>query len=359
MKPVDGYKFVDSLAEVTSYLDKDIIERSLLQTLTEYADSKELRLYRVIENDANVGLALMAYSKGKVIDTLDNEIRNQTLPDRFNEKIQEAIDENIPTIVMPNESDKQYHIIFPASNRSKSVFAVLIQSNDKINYRNQQLIHAMLKVYSNYLELIDKSCRDKLTQLLNRETLDSEITRILIRNNSTESNILKYPDYSPEDKRKSLKNSTFWLGVVDIDHFKSINDNFGHLYGDDILILVARLMEKSIRDYDSCFRYGGEEFVIIMLANEQQTAKDGFERIRKEIFNHSYADLASLSVSIGYTQITNQLYPADVIEQADNALYYAKEHGRNQVQYYQELVDKNEIEANDDEKIEAGDIDFF
>ena len=359
MKPLDGYKFVDSLAEVTSYLDKDVIERSLLETMLEYSDSKELRLYRVIGHEKNNALALMAYGKDNEVITLENEDRTEQLADIFKQRIQQAIDKNISTIIEPSECDDLYHIIFPATNRNHKVFAVLIQTNDRVNYRNQQLFHAMLKVYSNYLELIDKSSRDKLTQLLNRETLESEINRILIRYNTAEHNRLKFPDYSSDDNRKSLKDSSYWLGVLDIDHFKVINDQFGHLYGDDILILVARLMEKSIREYDSCFRYGGEEFVIIMVADTQQSAHEGFERIRTDIFNHSYAELSKLSVSIGYTQITKQAYYNDVIEEADMALYYAKKHGRNQVQYYRNLVEQKAINGFDEAKVRGGDIDFF
>jgi len=189
-------------------------------------------------------------------DTLDFEIKDSQLPDEFKQIINKALLSSSTQILFSPGGDGLYHIVYPAMDKDNEAFAILIQSSVALDFENQRMIHGFLKVYSNYLELIDKTRRDKLTSLLNRETLDAEITRILIRNNTIESNILKLPDYKQSDKRYSAKNSTYWLGLVDIDFFKKINDTYGHLYGDEILILVSRLLEKNIRDYDSAFRFG-------------------------------------------------------------------------------------------------------
>ena len=84
----------------------------------------------------------------------------------------------------------------------------------------------------------------------------------------------------------------------------------------------------------------------------------GFERIRMEINKHPYANVEGLSVSIGVSQITNQVNPANVIEEADKALYYAKEHGRNQTRFYAKLIAENLIEEIIDDA-ESGEVDFF
>jgi len=360
MKNINGVEFVNSLAEVTRNSDKDVIERSLLQSLLDFTTSSELRLYRVLGSESNKGLALMAYAKNNVIDTLDVEIKDTQLPEEFKQIINKTLSTSSTQILYSPGNDGMYHIIYPALDNSDSeIFAILIQSSVELDFDNQRMIHGFLKVYSNYLELIDKTRRDKLTQLLNRETLDAEITRILIRNNTAESNILKLPDYAENDQRYTVKNSTYWLGVVDIDFFKKINDNYGHLYGDEILILVSRLLEKNIRDYDSAFRFGGEEFVIIIATDDKHRAEYTFERIRLEINNHPYADIDNLSVSIGFTQITDQINPSDVIEQADSALYYAKRNGRNQAHLYEKLVEEGHIKKYSEDDIKDGGIDFF
>jgi two-component system, cell cycle response regulator len=359
VKKFNNIEFVDSLAEVTSHFEQDVIERSLLRTLVDFAPASEYRLYRILSHDSEVGLALTAYAKNNIIETLEHEIKNIKLPEVFRCSIQKAVETQSIQIINDPKIDTKTHLIYPAMDKNNENYSVLIQSNFDLNFENQRLIHALLKVYSNYLELIDKTRRDKLTQLLNRETLDAEITRLLMRNNTPESNILKFPDYPESDARRTVKNSTYWLGLIDIDFFKKINDTYGHLYGDEVLILVARLLDQSIREYDLAYRFGGEEFVIIAVSDELETANLAFERIRKVVNEHPYANVEGLSVSIGYSQITNQISPSDVISEADTALYYAKNNGRNQVQFYSELVDKGLIEKTNESDFESGGVDFF
>ena len=71
-----------------------------------------------------------------------------------------------------------------------------------------------------------------------------------------------------------------WLAVVDIDHFKLVNDRFGHLYGDEVLILVANILRSSFRNQDRIFRFGGEEFVVLLRAATLENARQGFDRFR-------------------------------------------------------------------------------
>jgi len=358
MKAFNSVEFVDSLAEVTSHFDKEVIEKSLLKTLTDFTPSAEYRIYRVLPNSSDkTALALIAHVKDNA--NLSNETKEKHLHESFCDGINRAVETKSVQIINTATGNKNTHVIYPALNQSNESFAILIQSCDDVDLEHQRLVHGLLKVYSNYLELIEKARRDKLTQLLNRETLDAEITRILIRNNTPESDILKLPSYSDTDSRKNSQNNTYWLGVLDIDFFKKINDTYGHLYGDEILILVARLLEKNIRDNDFVFRFGGEEFVVILLADGLLAAEEAFERIRKEIYKHPYANVEGLSVSIGVSQIINQETPTDVIEEADKALYFSKENGRNQTRLYKQLVEEKLIAEVVVDESEFASVDFF
>jgi len=358
MKKFNSIAFVDSLAEITRHVDKEAIEKSLLQTLCEFTPSAEYRIYRILPDTTATTLALIAYAKNGIVNTLDYEIKDTKLPEIFFHSISLAIETQTVQIINKSSDNEKIHIIYPAMDKNDENFAILIQSCTDLDFEIQRLVHALLKVYSNYLELIDKTRRDKLTRLLNRETLDAEITRILIRNNTSTHNTLKSPSYSESDARQTTKNNLYWLGLLDIDFFKKVNDTYGHVYGDEVLILVARLLEKNIRDCDFAFRYGGEEFVIILTSDNATTAMQAFERIRLEINHTSYANIENLSISIGIHQITNQINPASIIEEADQALYYAKKHGRNQCQSYEKLVSEGLITKNFD-NIESGEADFF
>lgn len=357
MKDINSIQFIDSLAEITRHRDREIIEHSLLRTLLEYDPSFDYWLYRVMAPQPEVTLGLLAYASHKDIVTAEH-IRKHELPQYVHEAVIEVINTGKIVTADNNPEDPERKIIYPAFNANDEIFAVLIQSTDTNNYERQRLIHGFLRIYSNYLELIEITKRDKLTGLLNRETLESEITRILIQNASDGKPMAPPKALINNDARTYKGELTYWLGVLDIDFFKSINDNYGHLYGDEILILVARLMEESVRSHDLVFRYGGEEFVILLRAYDLNDALAAFERIRTTIRNHNFAKIEKLTVSQGVRQILNQPGSAEVIAEADAALYYAKEHGRDQIQVYEILLAEGKIEAKTEE-FESGGVQFF
>ncbi|MBI4710391.1 MAG: sensor domain-containing diguanylate cyclase [Nitrospirae bacterium] len=124
------------------------------------------------------------------------------------------------------------------------------------------------------------------------------------------------------------------LLILDIDHFKAFNDAHGHQTGDKALKMIAALIEEQVRRTDFAARYGGEEFSIIMPETVYSGAKIFAERLRKKIagtpFPRSDGEKALITVSIGFASIPeNTKDRNELIEMADRALYYAKEHGRN------------------------------
>jgi len=359
MNSINPLQFIDSLAEVTRYSDRGIIERSLLTALKELMPKSDFWLYRLTSKTPPDNLTLLSYSKHGVLGV--NSIQ-QLKKGKLSENLQQGIDKCIDTLEIQSIAQQsqagKFYIIYPAIDDNREIFAILVQSCDSVELNSQRLTHGMLRVYCNYLRLLDKTQRDKLTNLLNRETMDEEITRILVNNHETDPAKHEFAHYPTSDARQNKGMYTYWLGVLDIDHFKSINDTYGHLYGDEILILISRLMEANVRDGDLIFRYGGEEFVILLKAFDLEDAVYAFERIRKSINEHQYAKVDSLTISIGVTQITQQASSADVFVNADKALYYAKTHGRDQMHIYELLVSNGLIEE-EEENIEAGDIDFF
>ncbi|MCP5078294.1 MAG: GGDEF domain-containing protein [Psychromonas sp.] len=359
MKKINSIKFIDSLAEITSFRDRKVIERSLLKTLLEFQSDSSFRLYQVLHSEPELKLGMLSYaSKKNIINAED--INQHKLPSKFSEPLLDVINSGKIVTIKPTSNEASTHSLYPAFNANHEIFAILIQTtNISLSYEVQRFVHGFLRIYSNYLEMIELTKRDKLTGLLNRETLESEITRILINNNlHGDLQDIEEREVQRDDERRHKGPTTYWLSVLDIDHFKSINDNYGHIYGDEILILVARLLEKSVREFDKIFRYGGEEFVILIKSFDATEAAHAFERIRKVIESHQYAKIETLTVCIGGTQITNQTDPNNVIEAADMALYYAKQNGRNQSHLYETLLAEGKISAVYD-NINDSEIDFF
>jgi diguanylate cyclase (GGDEF)-like protein len=135
-----------------------------------------------------------------------------------------------------------------------------------------------------------------------------------------------------------------FLAVMDIDNFKQVNDRFGHLYGDEILIHFARLMRATFRAGDMLYRFGGEEFVVVFAVKRVEDGNAALERFRHAVEAYDFPRTGKITVSIGFTGIQGNGGPVTtLIDRADNAVYYAKRNGRNQVCGYEALVEKGDL----------------
>ena len=124
-----------------------------------------------------------------------------------------------------------------------------------------------------------------------------------------------------------------WIGflMIDLDHFKQVNDNYGHLVGDSVLAELATILTGGARESDVCARYGGEEFAIILHETNEGGAQTVAERIRARVEAASFPDGLKLTVSIGIAATDDPSLFTQLIDRADQALYQAKQGGRNQV----------------------------
>lgn len=160
--------------------------------------------------------------------------------------------------------------------------------------------------------LTDVSNTDPLTRLHNRRFLNNEfIQKLLAGNQSSIRTIL----------------------LVDLDRFKSVNDSYGHSVGDRLIVHMANLIKDEIRDEDYAFRYGGEEFLVVLNCNREVGYKVA-ERIRKDFQDSEFeveGQNLSKSTSIGLFEIPVGMSFEKAIDIADKALYKAKEDGRNRI----------------------------
>jgi len=194
------------------------------------------------------------------------------------------------------------------------------------------MVNGIVSVYRNFQNLLDYSERDSLTGLLNRKTFDDQLERMLLAAETDATAPGQAERRHPNGAEKQ------WLAVVDVDHFKGVNDRFGHLYGDEVLILIANLLQSSFRAQDRVFRFGGEEFVVLLRSTSLENARRIIERFRADVEHHDFPQVGQVTVSIGFTSVSAADSPVVTLGHADQALYYAKAHGRNRVCHYEELV---------------------
>ncbi len=174
---------------------------------------------------------------------------------------------------------------------------------------------ARKKLKSTLDEVFQLSITDPLTGLYNRQYFNSYIEKLMAS--------------SKRHKR------TFSVLFVDIDHFKAINDKYGHLAGDNAIKALAEVFTENVRLSDVTARYGGEEFVILLSDTDAKGGLALAEKLRADVESRTIEGLGeeTMKVSIGVSALNeNDLSPQDIIKRADDALYKAKEGGRNRVE---------------------------
>jgi diguanylate cyclase (GGDEF)-like protein len=121
--------------------------------------------------------------------------------------------------------------------------------------------------------------------------------------------------------------------MIDIDHFKEVNDKHGHKVGDKVLVEFANVIKENLRGSDIYARWGGEEFIVLMPETKIEQALKVAERLRKSVENYNFSEISKLTISIGVVQKPPlEMKIDEVIIRADNALYKAKNNGRNRVE---------------------------
>ena len=217
--------------------------------------------------------------------------------------------------------DIQQHVSIIAQALQKKASLEQQQQQDmqrqlaQMQTRLQELEHETDSYKKRLAEQKFKSLQDSLTRLPNRTAFEERLE-------------LEY-------KRWQRAKTPLALAVADIDHFKRINDNYGHIAGDKTLQVIANMLKKSLRETDFVCRYGGEEFVIIFpqtaIAEVTAVLNSTRERIKQIPFKFRQQDIR-ISISIGAAGFTRpQDDIAQVFERADKALYRAKRQGRDQV----------------------------
>jgi diguanylate cyclase (GGDEF)-like protein len=227
--------------------------------------------------------------------------------------------------------------------REDSGGIVEVLSEKPLSEEDKLSIEQMLRVYRNMFGMLDYSECDALTGLLNRKSFEDALFHVM----PTEA------EQAPERRRDA--NTSYWMGMVDVDHFKQVNDVHGHSIGDEVLLLVGRTLRTNLRSLDRVFRFGGEEFVFLIRCTDEEAAMQTVERLRIKMENTPFPRVGQVTVSVGLTAVRFNDSPTSINERADLAVYYAKQHGRNQVQNFDVLERQGLLKIEEKE----GEIELF
>lgn len=198
------------------------------------------------------------------------------------------------------------------------------QLEAKVQERTRELNRALIEVGDLAAQLNESlqqvehlAVTDTLTETYNRRKFDEMVVH--------------------ERQRAVQEKAPFSLIMLDIDHFKKVNDRFGHSVGDQVLLQLSRLIRGLIRHGDLLIRWGGEEFLILLPTTQLEEAGPFAERIRQEVEQEQFKGAGSVTISLGVGQFRGGDSTDSLLKRVDNALYLAKQQGRNRVVLCSEL----------------------
>lgn len=242
----------------------------------------------------------------------------------------------IISLLRTTQEEYQPYIIMISANDSQEqiIEALSYGADDYITKpMDGHLINAKYSVAKRIIDIQDKLKQSN--QMLEKLAFYDELTGVLNRRAGNAS-------FQVELERCIRKDHNICIAMVDIDHFKAINDTYGHQVGDKVLREVAAILKKTLRPYDVVCRYGGEEFMLIAEINTAAETEQLLERVRKKIAETTIpVDDKQISVTASFGALVktpkSHLQMSDLVKQADMALYEAKATGRNRVIIVDEL----------------------
>lgn len=345
------FHLVNQIVRISARRDRTEINSAMVDALTELFQPQRLTISRCYQGSKKAVLFACAG-----FDETGPFLRNAYLPDHrycqppeHDPLVLRCLQEASPVMaLLPNNA---HRIIFPVPQTDQPRYLIDISLPENLSADKRIALMGLIEYFGNHLSLLDYGEEDTLTGLASRKTFDKHLFELLGKAAADE------PLNSPsEQRRQGNTTGSHWIAVCDIDHFKSVNDTYGHLIGDEVLIMLAQVMRHSFRFDDQLFRFGGEEFITLLQPTNQEFAQNALERFRKNIEKQTFSRVGNITVSIGFSALLPHDTPTDAIDRADEALYYAKHHGRNRVECYEQLVADGNLAAK---TIEKGEIELF
>lgn len=310
------FKLLKSLTGQTNI--RDLIT-SFQTLLTENFDAVNFTVYELQATRID-------HNKKPCIACLDCELKKDPFLLHNNTHLNQAFEQLEP--VFYSDQTDQNLAIYPVILYDNSVSHIIAVTHSYDEDTAKELLLGLLSIFTDIFRSIHEKGYDPLTRILNRQAFDQTASELAYSKN----------------KNNKIKNTFSAIAILDIDKFKEINDLYGHAIGDETLVLFSQTIRSILRQEDLFFRYGGEEFVVLVKDVEHEQALQVLERCRSAIESRRFPQVGRVTVSIGFSDLDENFHPIENLSKADKALYFIKRNGRNQVLSYEKLLEEGLLE---------------
>jgi diguanylate cyclase (GGDEF)-like protein len=226
------------------------------------------------------------------------------------ESVRQSVQRKFAPITIKETNDEIGQLVRAYNEMTRTITVYTHELESLVDERTQELSKLNEQLSRTNSNLYQAATKDVLTNLYNRRAI--------------------IPILETEVEKSRLTNAPVSILMLDIDHFKTINDNFGHPIGDQVLIKFGQLLSQSCRGSDKVARWGGEEFIILASHATQDSANQLAEKLRNMVMFNDFEEIGQLTISIGIAQYCSGESINEWLSRVDKALYKAKANGRNQ-----------------------------
>jgi len=354
---------IQHLIKLTDHRERDLLELTLSKALIDLLPLQSVVIAKVLSEEG-VGrwmpvTKLDARGGGSVTDPLRVEF--DSLPKLEDEKDRVRClrtHQRVEVALAGDAGPRITYIPLFESSHADDEGVLEIHSPKALVESELETIALLQRVFRNMYRLLAYSDRDGLTGLLNRKSLDDTFYNAVLEELDEGADAVA-PRLSAkvvaEQERRHRVPPNYWLGTVSVDHFNAIGEKSGHLIAEEVLLLVARILNNTFRTYDRIYRLGGEQFAVLMHCPEEALVLAAFERFRANMDKFNFPQAGHVTACGGFTRVTADDSPSTALERAERAVDYGQQNEGNKVFSYGELVRKGLL----GDLVNVGDVDLF
>lgn len=288
---------MDAMDRITE-LEEDEIQLGILMIDQSLTDIEGTEFIKILHSSHPLALKIL-FSENPELDTVIKNINQHQLFGFLPSPWQ--TDE---LLLLTEKAKFTFQSQWKTRQENSQLKKQIAQLEDRLSERTTELL-------KKNLQLQQVSTTDALTQLPNRLKLDEQFLQAI--------------------KQSKRYQTPLSIILIDLDHFKDVNDFYGHQIGDDVLQELSELLKNNIRETDLVGRWGGEEFLIICPNLDSEHSEKLAEKLRQLIENHQFKTVGHKTASFGTSEFRQRDTEETMLERADKALYQAKGNGRNQI----------------------------
>ncbi len=329
---------IEYIIKLTDHRDRDLLELTLSKALLAVLPIQRIVIARVMSEEGEKRwlevARLDAKGGGKLVDPMHVDFQTLAHLNDAPDRLKCLQQRDVVEIAWAGENGPRINLLPLFSDSRKDDEGVIeVHSETALTPEQLRVVEQLRRVYRNMYSLLEYSDRDALTGLLNRKSLDDAFYSAVLEELDGLTGIPKLsavPSGLSQDRRHRVP-VNYWLGSAVVDNFALINDAHGHLMAEEVLLLVARIMNNTFRTYDRIYRFGGEHFGVLMHCPDEALVLAAFERFRANVEKFNFPQVGRVTVSSGFTSVLADDSPSSALEKTERAVDFAQRSGRNRV----------------------------